>query len=262
MFKFSCSAIFKNTLLTTALLLISGLSGAENKDFRIEFENTKHHETPTEKRESIKYVDLFNSLKQDNRQYHSDKQVIAEGPTSISPLLPGMRIPDFSVVGMTGNQLNVNANTLQKPLVITFYRGGWCPYCNTHLSQLRLAEKELTTMGFDVWFISPDRVEMLYESLEDPNIGYTLLSDSSLHAAMAFGIAYEVKKDILDQYYNGGLVLEEASGEAHHYLPVPGTFIIGTDGLVHFQYVNPNYKKRLDPELLLAAAQSYLRQKK
>ncbi len=249
--------LLASIVVPVTLALLSGNGLAEGDKLRFEFENTKNQQ---KKPPPIKYQDLYNALQKDNRQYQADNQVIHEGPTSISPVLPGMRIADFTVTNVTGKELKFDAKSLARPLVITFYRGGWCPYCNMHLAQLRFAEKELLEMGFDVWFVSPDRVEMLRESLEDPEVQYTLLSDSHMQAALAFGVAYEVSRKDLDKYYNGGLVLREASGQAHNYLPVPGTFIVGTDGLVYFQYVNPNYKTQLDPELLLAAAKSYLRQ--
>jgi peroxiredoxin len=174
------------------------------------------------------------------------------------PLLPGMKAPAFTVRDVSGNAVSFEPDTLHKPLVLTFYRGGWCPYCNLHLAEMRKAEAELNQMGFDIWFISMDRPEKLVDSLEQSELAYTLLSDASLEAVRAFGIAFRVPDDLVEKYLGFGIDLEDASGESHHVLPVPSTFLIGEDGRIRFQYTNTDYKVRLYPEVLLAAARAYL----
>ncbi len=175
----------------------------------------------------------------------------------VQPLLAGMKAPDFTVRDVKGQPFQFQASRLDKPLVLTFFRGGWCPYCNLHLAEMRLAEKQLKEMGFNIWFISIDKPELLLESLDDPNIGYTIYSDSSLQATRAFGLAFRVDDELVKKYLAFGIDLEKASGETHHVLPAPATYIIGTDGIISFAYINPNYKVRLHPDILLAAAKAY-----
>ncbi len=239
------------------IFLLPGYASAQDDDFRFEF-NRQPEDKPRYEQRRLQHEDIFAKLRRSEERYSYDTGNIGIGSASVKPLLPGTEAPSFSLTGLTGNVINVKPGELQKPLVITFYRGGWCPYCNLHLAELRKAEETLLAQGFDVWFISPDKPESLYESLEDPDIGYSLYSDSTLDTARAFGVAYQVEQDALDRFFNGGLSLQNASGQDHTYLPAPGTFIIGTDGLIHFQYVNPNFKTRLDPNVLLAAAASYI----
>jgi len=175
----------------------------------------------------------------------------------VQPLLPGMQAPDFTVRDATGEPFEYIASLQDKPLVLTFFRGGWCPYCNLHLAEMRLAEKQLQDMGFNIWFISIDKPEMLLASLDDPEIGYTLYSDSSLSATRAFGLAFRVDDKTVERYLGYDINLEEASGQNHHVLPAPATYIIGTDGVISFAYVNPVYTARLHPDVLLAAAKAY-----
>ena len=194
--------------------------------------------------------------------------VVAEVPTDandVKPLLPGMSIPDMQVFNVKGEELTISANNLSKPFVVTFYRGGWCPYCNAQLAQMRHAEKELLALGFDVYFISPDKPKMLIESLKDKelkeDIGYTLLSDPSMQVSQDFGIAFKVDDETVEKYKKWNIDLEKASGYDHHYLPVPATYLVSEKGVIQFQYSNPNYAVRLDPELLVAAAKSYIKTK-
>lgn len=171
------------------------------------------------------------------------------------PLLPGMTAPAFEVTAADGSTVSFTPGEAEKPIVLTFYRGGWCPYCNMHLFELRDAEAELSEMGFEVWFVSMDKPEVLAPSLSE-EVSYTLLSDTSAELTRAFGIAFQVDDKTVSAYQGYGIDLEEVSGETHHILPVPSTFIIGTDGTIHFQYTNTDYKVRLAPEVLIAAARS------
>lgn len=177
----------------------------------------------------------------------------------VQPLLPGMRPPVFNLRSAAGAPVTFDPDDLERPIILTFFRGGWCPYCNLYLSELRHAEAELKSLGFDLWFISVDRPELLYESLKEPDIGYTVYSDAELEASRGFGIAFRVDDALLDRYRDLGIDLEAASGKTHHVLPAPSTFLIGTDGVIHFQYTNPDYKVRLHPDILMAAARVYLR---
>lgn len=177
---------------------------------------------------------------------------------SVSPLLPGMSAPAFEVWSAAGEPVRFEPAEMQRPLVITFFRGGWCPYCNLHLAELRHAEAELKSMGFDVWFLSMDRPSVLAESEADSDepLGYTLLSDARAEATRAFGIAFRLDDDTYTRYRDRGMDLEAETGQTHHLLPAPSTFVIDTDGTIRFQYTNPNYKLRLHPDVLLAAART------
>lgn len=188
----------------------------------------------------------------------SSRNDIHADATMVQPLMPGMEAPAFNVRDAEGSPVAFVPDQMEKPLVLSFFRGGWCPYCNLNLSEMRHAEKELKEMGFDIWFISVDSPEMIYSSLEDPDIGYIVLSDSKIEATRAFGIAFSMPDDLVKKYYEEyGIDLEAASGETHHVLPAPSTYIIGTDGKITFQYTNPDYHVRLHPDVLLAAARAY-----
>ena len=76
---------------------------------------------------------------------------LAPTAQEVHPLLPGMKVPSFELRDVEGQVVQVDPTALERPVVLTFYRGGWCPYCNLHLAELRKAEDELKEMGFDVW---------------------------------------------------------------------------------------------------------------
>jgi peroxiredoxin len=177
----------------------------------------------------------------------------------IHPLLVGMKIPDVTLNGADGSLFRLREVIGKKPTVLIFYRGGWCPYCNVHLGQLQSVEPELLKLGYQIVAISADRPEKLRESIEKKQLNYILLSDSSMACARVFGLAFRVDEKTIEKYSSYNMDLEEASGLKHHLLPVPAAFIIGADGIIKFEYVNPNYKFRIDPDVLLTAARAALK---
>ena len=183
---------------------------------------------------------------------------VAPDAAAVRPLLPGMAAPAFESRDAAGDVWRFEAGVRAKPAIITFYRGSWCPYCNRYLWEMRDAERVLLDMGYDLVFISADRPEVLAPYLEEKELAYQLLSDNDLVAARAFGVAFQVGDDYLAKLAEHDIDIEAASGRTHHWLPVPATFVIGTDGVIDFQYVNPDYKVRVDPEVLIAAARAGL----
>ena len=182
---------------------------------------------------------------------------VPDDAEDVQPVAVGDAAPQFTVYEVNGEPYLFEPGKLQKPVVLITYRGGWCPYCNMHLKELREAEPRLLEMGFEVIFLSTDRPEILYASLFDyvKDVEYTLLSDSKMDASRALGIAFRVDDAEYERMKSLGVDLEEASGETHHELPVPAVFIIDTAGTIRFAHVNPDYKVRLEGEAILTAAQ-------
>lgn len=113
-------------------------------------------------------------------------------------------------------------------------------------------------MGYQIIAIGADRPAKQRQSIQRHLITYTVLSDSSMTAARAFGLAFRVDDTLFQQYKEHGIDLEEASGMKHHILPVPAVFLVDTEGVIQFEYVNPNHRVRLHPDILRAAAKVVL----
>ncbi|GGB61418.1 AhpC/TSA family protein [Shewanella inventionis] len=182
---------------------------------------------------------------------------IASDENNVMPLLNGHQIPSVTLQDVDGNAVDLAKLVSQKPTIFFFYRGGWCPFCNSQMGQLKAIEPKLIDMGFQLVGISPDTPEKMRASLNDQKLDYLLLSDSSMAASQAFGLAYYTSADITKKY-TASVVTNELfttpQGDKRLVLPVPAVYLADTKGLIHFQYVNPNYKVRPAPELILAAA--------
>lgn len=188
----------------------------------------------------------------------SQQENIASTANEICPIKVGVKIPPLKLPTVDGTLFDLNAAISQKPTILMVYRGGWCPFCNRQLSQIRKIHPQFIAMGYQVIALSADRVEKLAETIQKDSLDYTLLSDSKTSAAQALGLAFRVEESTVERYKKNKMDLEDASGERHHILPVPAVFIVGMDGIIKFEYVNPNYRVRIDPEVLLAAARSAL----
>lgn len=184
----------------------------------------------------------------------ADSPSVPTDPSNVKPLQPGAAAPAFDVRTATGEPFHFAPKSLRKPAVLIFYRGGWCPYCNAHLGELRKAERDLISMGYDVLFLSADRPEVLRPSLKEKDLNYTLLSDAQMNAARAFGIAFRVDAATVQKYKQYNIDLEAASGATHHELPVPAVFIIDRNGVIRFAQWDPDYKVRMKGEAILTAA--------
>jgi len=112
----------------------------------------------------------------------------------------------------------------------------------------------LTKLGFPVVAISADQPAKLEESRKANNLGYTLYSDSSLTAARALGIAFQLNDDEVKMYREYGIDLQAASGQKHHQLPVPSVFLVEAGGTIRWVYSNPDYEIRPDNAAILKAA--------
>lgn len=177
---------------------------------------------------------------------------VAASAEDIHPLLVGVKVPDVVLADVEGTPVRLYSLLEKEPTVLVFYRGGWCPYCNLQLEQLHTIEGEVLNLGYQIIAISADRPENVEKSIEKHDLKYTLLSDSAKVAAKAFGLAFKVDERTLEAYKKFGINLDAASGVDDHIIPVPAVFIVQKDGTIIFEYVNPNYKVRLNAQVLLA----------
>lgn len=173
--------------------------------------------------------------------------------TPFTPLKAGASVPDVTLKMDAGKTVSLRKMVSEKPAVLIFYRGGWCPYCTKHLSAVMDIEAAVLDAGYQILAISPDQPAKLAETPDREKLGFTLLSDSLMDASKGFGIAFEVDAATREKYKEYGIDLEKASGQSHYLLPHPAVYVVGTDGVIRFAHVNEDYKVRLEPEKILEA---------
>jgi len=199
---------------------------------------------------SIALLSLYGNTAQTSE---TKRQNVVRDARNITPLAVGSPVPDVALSTKDGERVKLKAK-IQQPTVVVFYRGGWCPYCNVQLAGLATVQKQLKSLGFSLLAISPDRPSINKASLQKDTLSYTLLSDTTMQAAKAFGIAFKLDDQTITRYKQYDIDLEAASGRSHNLLPVPSVFIVDQSGIIRFVHADPDYKVRLSEEKLLAAA--------
>jgi len=177
------------------------------------------------------------------------KYTIPAVPTDISPLLIGESIPSVVIPDAGGKSYNLNNSVSKKPTILVFYRGGWCPFCNKELAGLQAIQGDLVNMGYQLIAISTDSPENLSKTIGKHQLNYTLLSDADLRVSKQFGIAFKAPAA-----YSNTLLQGSAGKNAEKLLPVPSVFILNKSGVIQFEYINPDFKQRIGPDLLKAVA--------
>ncbi len=186
-------------------------------------------------------------------------QSVPTDANKVCPIKVGQNIPSIELQDVNGKKVSLNAEIAKKPTILIFYRGGWCPYCNIHLGELKKIEGELKALGYQMVAVSPDLPENLKSTLDKNELTYTLLSDNKAMAVKALGLGFEVDAETYKKYLSYNINLEKESGEKHHILPIPTALILDKEGLVKFSFASPNYKVRIDNSVLLAAAKAALK---
>jgi peroxiredoxin len=169
-------------------------------------------------------------------------------------LQAGARLPQLSLPNARGNEVSLQELNQTGPLVIVFYRGGWCPYCNL---ELRAWQEQLPAMkaaGISLVAISPQTPDNSLNTQEKNALQFEVLSDSSLEASRAFGVLFDMPQELVDLYSKVGhdLPVTNGNGNGRWSLPVPATYVVGKDGLIAQAYVDADYRNRAEPAQVLA----------
>jgi len=180
---------------------------------------------------------------------------VAASPELVRPLPVGAAAPAVTVRTPDDTELKLATALAGRKTIVIFYRGGWCPYCNRHLAALADLEPQLQAAGWQILALSPDEPAALAPTATKNKAAYRLLSDRSMAAADAFGVAFRVDEATTTKYRDYGISLAPVPGEpAARWLPVPAVFLLDRSARVRFVHADADYKARLSPEALLAAA--------
>lgn len=180
---------------------------------------------------------------------HNSEMVAASAEVA-KPLPVGAELPDVEVKSADGEVLNLREALGERPAVIVFYRGYWCPACMKQLQGLDKILPQLEETGTNLLAIGTDKPEIIAETVKKTNFGFPLYSDSDLTVAKAMGLAYQLDAKALEIY---GQTLLENTGHDSGQLPVPAVFLVDKAGKIQFVHSNPDYKVRLSNEELLEA---------
>lgn len=166
----------------------------------------------------------------------------------------GQKAPDFELPNAEGKSIVLKSLLEKGPVVITFYRGNWCPYCNLQLRALQARLDDIYTLGATLVAISPQVPDGSLTEDEISKMDFIVLSDQDAKVALQYGVAWQVPEFLAEHMrVDRKLDLEKVNNGNGNILPIPATFILGQDGVVTWNYVNVDYRTRSEPEEIIEA---------
>ena len=188
--------------------------------------------------------------------YHdATAKLIASGVAEKS-LQIGDKIPEFSLPNIDGDLISSTELLKLGPLVINFYRGGWCGYCNLELQALQRSLNEIKETGATLVAISPNLPQETRATAEKHALEFDVLNDMGNKVASQYGVTYTLDERLQPLYKNYGIDLEASNGDDSQILPLPATYVVNQQGEVTFSFVDADYTKRADPDEVIAAIKS------
>lgn len=168
----------------------------------------------------------------------------------------GDQVPQFTLPDALGSKVSLAAILAQGPAVITFYRGGWCPYCSLALQALQQILPEITARGATLVAISPQTPDSSLSTNDKLELAFPVLSDEGNDVAKSLGLLFTVPETLRQTYRGFGIDIPTSNGDDSFSLPVPATYVVGIDGRVVWRFVDPDYTKRAEPSDIVAALDS------
>lgn len=168
-------------------------------------------------------------------------------------LAVGDQAPDFELPNARGRRIRLADQLEHGPVVLTFYRGAWCPFCNLQLRGLQQALPEIEALGASLLAISPQLPDGSRAITDENGLTFEVLSDLNSTVASAYGITFTLPPTDQALFLEVGNDLREANGDSSWVLPAPATFVIATDGTIHHARVDPAYTTRITADEVLSA---------
>ncbi|MDT8404773.1 peroxiredoxin-like family protein [Sulfuriflexus sp.] len=176
-------------------------------------------------------------------------------------LVTGERAPDFTLPNAFGKPVSLYAELKKGPVVLVFYRGAWCPFCNLHLHKLKQAQPEFARYGAQLIAITPQKPDRSAEQIKKDGYTFEVLSDLDSKVMKAYNLYFEVAPELDSVYRKHGLDIAAFNGPGRTVLPVPGSFVIDSGGIVRAVHADIDYKQRMEPAMMIKTLQA-LRQSK
>ena len=219
-------------------------------------------ELPADPFDLIQELDLFRNMRDDvtpadiTRLMDKATAELIQSKLADQIVGVGSEAPEFSLPNATGRQVTLSQMLTRGPVVISFYRGVWCPFCNLEQRALQQHLPQINERGASVVAISGQTPDNSLSMAEKNELTYEVLSDIGLIVASSYGLVFRLPDYLQEAYERLGHPIPMFDGPGQQTLPIPATFVIDRDGIVRFAYANPDYTHRADTEDILATLES------
>jgi peroxiredoxin len=203
------------------------------------------------------FVDQYIDEPKEQRKINTAKergvQHIAESGILEKAINVGDYAPEFVLTNAVGEEISLYDTLLSGPVVLVWYRGGWCPYCNLQLQQIQQRLDDIKAAGGQVLAISPELPDKGMTLRERHNLEFQVLSDVNNKVADRYNLAYSVPSHVVDQYDLSYTLNEYNGADAKERLPLAVTYVISRSGLVEYAFLDADYAKRAKPDDIIEA---------
>ena len=212
---------------------------------------------PSYKQSLDQYIE--NSSKEKSPFSSSDTAVMENAGRDLASRMPapgikvGEKAPDFVLNNALGKPVSLKEELEKGPVVLVFYRGAWCPFCNMHLHVLQESLPEFKKHGAQLITITPQTPDKSVEQFKQKGYPFEVLSDLDSKVMKNYQLYFELPAELVDVYKKHGLDIEAFNGKDRNVLPVPGSFVIDTNGVVRAMHADTDYKKRMEPTAIIDA---------
>lgn len=182
----------------------------------------------------------------------ADMELAASG-IAHNGLKAGDRAPDFRLPDSRGGFVRLHALLAKGPVVVSFFRGAWCTYCNLELRALQSALPAIKQLGAQLVAISPQTLHESVSTAEKNGLEFPVLNDAGSHTAQAYGVAFNLPRELRLIYTQSGHALPDKNGDKSWMLPIPATYVIDRDGVIALAFIDVDYRNRLEPKDIVAA---------
>lgn len=189
--------------------------------------------------------------------YKKGIDMVAESGIVENAIQEGDIAPDFTLKNHLGEEVTLSEQLKKGPVVLTWYRGGWCPYCNIQLAAYQEILPELKEQNAQLIAISPEVPDKSLGTVESNKLAFTVLSDLNLTVAKQYNIVFKLYSEV-GKIYKGFFDIKEYNGEeaAEDELPLAATYVINTDGKVVYSFLDADYTARAEPAKILEVVKS------
>lgn len=191
-----------------------------------------------------------------------DQRIMQQAGEELAEKMPdpglkiGQKAPAFSLPNAFGESVSLYEQLKKGPVVLVFYRGAWCPYCNLQLHTLRESLPAIEDEGAQLITVTPQKPDKSLEQVKEDDYPFEILSDLDSSAMKAYNLYFDVPMELVDVYRrNFGLDLADYNGDGRYVLPVPATYIIDREGVIRAGAADVDYKQRMEPAAIVEALQ-------
>ena len=184
------------------------------------------------------------------KAYNEGVEQIRQSGLLEKAIKKGDKAPDFILKNALGEEVSLYEELKKGPVILTWYRGGWCPYCNVHLHYLQDNLKEIEKAGGQLIALTPEKPDKSLSTAEKHALEFQVLSDLNNKVARKYGLVFKLNEEVA-RLYKQSFDLAEYNDSESNELPVTASYVIDSNGIVTYSYLNPDYRERAEPAVLV-----------